>query len=131
MFLTRYAEKKNRRFQYLGKEAVEILENYPWPGNIRELQNTVERVVLLYDDIEVRPEHLRFLTEGGGDLASLSSRTSTLEPGKLRLPEQKLDLKALEEEIVEKALFKFDGNKTKTAEYLGLTRSALRSKLKE
>jgi two-component system response regulator AtoC len=131
MFLTRYAEKKNRRFQYLGKEAVEILENYPWPGNIRELQNTVERVVLLYDDIEVHPEHLRFLTDGGSNLPGLSMQTSAFEPGKLKLPENKLDLKALEEEIVEKALLKFDGNKTKTAEYLGLTRSALRSKLKE
>lgn len=131
MFLARYAEKKSRRFRYLGKEAVEILENYPWPGNIRELQNTVERVVLLYDDIEVQAEHLRFLTDGGGDLSSLRAQTSAFEPGKLKLPEETLDLKALEEEIVEKALLKFDGNKTKTAEYLGLTRSALRSKLKE
>ena len=42
-----------------------------------------------------------------------------------------MDLRELEEEIVRKALLKFDGNKTRTAEYLGLTRSALRSKLKE
>ena len=131
MFLSRYAEKKNRQFRYLGREAAAILENHPWHGNIRELQNTVERVVLLYDDIEVRPEHLRFLTDGGRNFSPGNARTSAFEPGKLRLPEDKLDLRELEEEIVRKALLKFDGNKTRTAEYLGLTRSALRSKLKE
>ncbi len=107
------------------------MEKYPWPGNIRELQNTIERVVLLYDDIEVRPEHIRFLTHGDNDIGGLGEQVSPLEPGKIRLPESKLDLKDLEEEIVNKALLKFGGNKTRAAEYLGLTRSALRSKLKE
>ncbi|MCP5105526.1 MAG: sigma-54-dependent Fis family transcriptional regulator [bacterium] len=131
MFLSSYAEKKNRRFQYLGKSTAAILENYPWPGNIRELQNTIERVVLLYDDIEVRPEHIRFLTNGENGnhgMRGMGPQTSALEPGNIKLPEGILDLKELEEEIVEKALAKFGGNKTKTAEYLGLTRSALRSK---
>jgi DNA-binding protein Fis len=53
-----------------------------------------------------------------------------LEPGRIELPLEKLDLKRLEQEIVQKTLLRFNGNKTKTAEYLGLTRSALRSKLK-
>jgi two-component system, NtrC family, response regulator AtoC len=133
LFLTQFAEKKNRQFRYLHTDAVKILEDCPWPGNIRELQNTIERVVLLYDDIEVRPEHLRFLTDMNGDLLSDASQCdgNVLQPGKIKLPPDKLDLKELEDEIVRKTLEKFDGNKTRTAEYLGLTRSALRSKLKE
>ncbi|NIM15218.1 MAG: response regulator [Candidatus Aminicenantes bacterium] len=135
LFLSQYAEKKNRRFRFLHRDAVNILEEYPWPGNIRELQNTIERVVMLYDDIEIRPEHLRFLTDSTGDnhwnqWDTDVSETGMLEPGKFNLPPDKLDLKTLEEEIVQKALVKFNGNKTKTAQYLGLTRSALRSKLK-
>ena len=130
MFLEQYAGKKNRRFRYIHPDAAVILENHAWPGNVRELQNTVERVVLLYDDIEVQPEHLGFLTGGDSSLSLTDVQTSILEPGKLKLPPDSLDLKRLEEEIVEKALQKFSGNKTKTAEYLGLTRSALRSKLR-
>ncbi len=134
MFLLRYAEKKNRRFQYLHPEAEAILEKYPWPGNIRELQNTIERVVLLYDELEVRPEHIHFLTQGSGDFPGMEVGAvgdCLLEPGNIKLPVDKLNLKALEQEIVRKTLLKFSGNKTRAAEYLGLTRSALRSKLRE
>jgi transcriptional regulator with PAS, ATPase and Fis domain len=133
LFLTRFAEAKNRRFRFLHRDVVKILEEYPWPGNIRELQNTIERAVLLYDDIELRPEYIRFLTDAdsAASFTGLETGTFVLEPGKIRLPEDQLDLKALEEEIVQKALLKFNGNKTRAAQYLGLTRSSLRSRLKE
>jgi two-component system, NtrC family, response regulator AtoC len=134
LFLTQYAEKKNRRFRFLNRDSIKILEAYPWPGNIRELQNTIERAVLLYDDIEIRPEHIRFLMAGDGDnpsAAAQETRSRELDPARIQLPPDHLDLKALEEEIVRKALSKFSGNKTRAAEYLGLTRSALRSRLKE
>ena len=134
LFLTQYAEKKNRRFRFLHRDTIKILEEYPWPGNIRELQNTVERAVLLYDDIEIRPEHIRFLTaaeSGNPSAAGPETRVPVLDPARIGLPPDQLDLKALEEEIVRKALLMFNGNKTKAAEYLGLTRSALRSRLKE
>lgn len=130
LFLTRYAEKKNRRFRYIHRDAVSLLEKQPWPGNIRQLQNTIERVILLYDDIEIKAEHLRFISNGANPFDSFGEQTCVLEPGKIKLPPERLDLKNLEEEIVNKALQRFNGNKTKTAEYLGLTRSALRSKLK-
>jgi len=132
LFLTQYVEKKNRRFRFLHRDAIETLEKYTWPGNIRELQNTVERVILLYDDIEIKPEHTRFLTgvDGANPSSTMQGGGSVIEPGKIKLPPEKLDLKALEEEIVQKALQHFNGNKTRTAEYLGMTRSALRSKIK-
>lgn len=132
LFLNRYAENKNRRFRFLHRDAVRILEEHHWPGNIRELQNTIERAVLLYDDIEIRPEHLRFLTgRNGTDTARMRAISGSLiQPGNIQLPDNELNLKKLEEEIVQKALEKFNGNKTRVAQYLGLTRSALRSKIK-
>ncbi|MCP4149042.1 MAG: sigma-54-dependent Fis family transcriptional regulator [bacterium] len=129
MFLQHFAKQKNRRFQHLHNDAIKVMENHNWPGNIRELQNTVERAVLLFDDVEIRPEHLRFLTNGNNGLNDCPEDAFLLKPGKIRLPEKKLNLKSLEDEIVRKAMQKFKGNKTRTAEYLGLTRSALRSKL--
>lgn len=135
MFLLRFAQKKNSRFSEFHQDAVDILEKYPWPGNIRELKNTIERVVLLHDDTRVLPRHISFLTGQrnhiNGSLSSHSSPSTFIDPANPGLPPDRLDLKKLEESIVQKTLDMFDGNKTKTAEYLGLTRSALRSKIKE
>jgi len=129
MFLERYAREKKRQFRFLTKEAVKILENHSWPGNVRELQNTIERVVLLYEDIEVRPEHLQFLTSDSDDALMLQG--TILKLGSIVLPPDSLDLKELDSEITHKALAMFNGNKSKTADYLGITRSALRSRLKK
>jgi two-component system, NtrC family, response regulator AtoC len=130
LFLSRFAESKHRQFRFVHRDSIAILEEYPWPGNIRQLQNTIERVILLYDDLEIRPEHLRFLTSDPSHMGNSRLDTCTLQLGKLKLPKDSLDLKVLEEEIVSKAMARFKSNKTKTAEFLGLTRSALRSKLK-
>ena len=64
MFLREFSESKNRRFKLISKAAMNILENYDWPGNVRELQNTIERATVLYDDIELKAQHIDFL----GDL---------------------------------------------------------------
>ena len=129
MFLEQFAKQKKRRFRFLQKESVKILENYSWPGNIRELQNIIERIVLLYDDIEVRPEHLRFLSSECEDL--FDSSMPQLIPGSIVLPPDSLDLIEVEKEIVRKALAKFNGNKTRTAAYLGISQTSLRTRLKK
>lgn len=128
MFLERFAREKRRRFTFLTKDAATILEKYSWPGNVRELQNTIERVVLLFDDVEVKPEYLYFLTSGGTD--QFDAGDVSFNPETLRLPPDKLDIRDLEDTIIRKALAKHNGNKTKTADYLGITRSTLRSRLK-
>ncbi|HEX7342673.1 MAG TPA: sigma-54 dependent transcriptional regulator, partial [bacterium] len=129
MFQNQYAAARKRRFRFISQEARARLIDYAWPGNIRELQNTLDRIVLLHDDIELRKEHLNFLTQD----ASLNweADRSEIKPGYIGLPPQGLDLAGLESEIVRKALQLFGGNKTKAAQYLGLTRSALRSRLQK
>jgi len=127
--LARFAERKNKRFKYIDHKAYEILENYEWSGNVRELQNVIERVVLLYDGEKLLAEHLDFLRSGTG--ASVASSAYVLGEGSFSLPEDGLDIEGFEAEIVRKAYRKYGSNKSKTAEYLGLTRSALRSRLKK
>ena len=125
MFLARLAEQKGRRFRYLSAEARQLLETYSWPGNVRELANALERVLLLYDEESVRPEHLAFLTQGA---LSPASGPSALSPDNFTLPDGNLDLEALNREILRRALEKFGGNKTQAAKYLGLTRSSMRKR---
>ncbi|MFA8433322.1 MAG: sigma-54-dependent transcriptional regulator [Marinifilaceae bacterium] len=126
IFLDQYAKKRNRKFRFLSHEAKEVLQAYEWPGNIRELKNTIERATLLYNDIELRPEHIKFLHSDEGEV---ESGEKPIQLGTIVLPPNELPLEQLELEIVRKALKKFDQNKTKTAEYLGITRSALRSRM--
>lgn len=125
MFMNKLSKIKNKKFNSLTPGAEKILKEYPWPGNIRELHNVIERIVLLNNEESISEEHLGFLEN------SESSSTSyiLLDPDTIILPEEELDLKKLEKEIVKKALEKFDGNKSKAAEYLCMTRSSLRSKL--
>jgi len=125
LFLDRFSREKKKVFKFINKDAARILQEHRWRGNVRELQNTIERVVLLYNEEEVRSEHLTFLTCG----ESIDPYASHLRLGHIVLPSDHLDLKKLEREIVRKALKMFKGNKTQAAAYLGLTRSALRSRL--
>lgn len=130
LFLERYAQKRQKHFRFISKEARSILEDYSWPGNVRELQNTIERVVLLYNEEELKDYHIHYLQSGNKE-AILQSVGPTLENGNVILPESQLLLEELEKEIVSKALKKFGNNKTKLAEYLGISRSALRSRLRK
>ncbi len=125
MFMNKFSRIKKKAFSSITPEAEKILENYSWPGNIRELNNVIERIVLLHNEESISAEHLHFIN----DIESSTGNNKILYPDEIKLPEDKLDLRKLEKEIVKKALEKFDGNKSKAAEYLCLTRSSLRSKL--
>ncbi len=127
MFLVEFATKKKKKFRLIEKNAISILESHAWKGNIRELKNAIERIVLLYDEYELRANHLSFLEY---DIDSMIDNKPVLRLGSFVLPEEGLNLEDFENEIVEKALEKFAGNKTHTAKYLGLTLSSLRSRIK-
>jgi len=126
VFLDQYSKKRGRRFRFISKDAKKMLQDYDWPGNIRELKNSIERATLLFNDLELKPEHLRFLQ---ADETDFVTSEQVLVPGRIVLPEDELDIEQLELEIVRKALKKFDNNKSKTADYLCITRSALRSRM--
>ena len=129
MFLEQFARRKNRGFINIHKDALKILYNYSWPGNVRELQNTIERIVLLYDETTVEPEHLKFLDSDTEGVLLPQSVKDKAGPFTISLPPDGFDLKAAEAKIVRRALSMFDGNKTRTAAYFGISRNALRRKL--
>ncbi len=114
-YFTAVASKK------LGKEITEIpdkvmdsLVNYPWPGNIRELQNVIERAVILSKGGKLAPPRLE------EDLAKTEDSSDILEGS----------LKDLEKKAIERALEKFGGNRKKAAEYLGISLRTLQYKIK-
>ncbi|WP_455584494.1 sigma-54-dependent transcriptional regulator [Bacteroides sp.] len=114
-FLNRYARKYKKEMRGMNREAKNKLLKYPWPGNVRELQHAMERAVILGDGSMLKPENFHF---------SLTER-------KRKEEDELLNLEQLERQAVEKALRLSQGNMTRAAEYLGITRFALYRKLEK
>ena len=141
-FLRREAERKKKRFSGIAADTFVILSAYAWPGNVRELENTIERAVLMHDGEMLLPEHVNFLQQNlarapAPSLAAQSATPGSLSlcpfdlknPAALILPEQPFQLEELVDAVVASAMDKFAGNKTKAAQYLGISRFALHRRL--
>lgn len=124
------AERFVRHFEaVIGKEGVTIdpvaqdmLQTYSWPGNARELENVIERGVLMCDH-EIEPEHLGISVRL--DLAAIEESIRTL-------PEVAAQaVRRAEVEAIERALRICDGNKSRAAEFLGISYKTLLNKVKE
>ena len=114
-FLDRYTRKYKKEIHGLTREAKNKLLKYAWPGNVRELQHTIERAVILGDGSMLKPENFLF---------HITSKQKKDE-------EMVLNLEQLERQAIEKALRISDGNISRAAEYLGITRFALYRKLEK
>lgn len=112
-FLNKFKEKHNKPALELNKAFIEDAKTYKWPGNIRELEHVMERVVILSDDknIQLHP----FLNEPEAEQDLLDS----------------LNIEQMERKLIMKALKINEGNISKTAKDLGLTRPALYRRLEK
>ncbi|MFZ5889982.1 MAG: sigma 54-interacting transcriptional regulator [Myxococcota bacterium] len=106
----------NRQLR-ISKAALDMLSAYPWPGNVRQLENEVRRALVLADD-HITPEHLTPAVTARGEAKSIDELN-------LR---QRVD--ALEIELVRIALRRTDGNQTRAAELLGVSRFGLQKMMK-
>lgn len=112
-FLTRFSEKENKPIQ-LSKEALHLLQQYSWKGNIRELKNVLERAAILVDGSEILPEHLPYEIQ--------KQNSSSL---------QELSLAAVEKQHIQKILQHTNGNKAKAARLLEIGLATLYRKMEE
>ena len=127
-FMRNYAEKSGKRITGISREALLRLESYDWPGNIRQLENVIERAVALESESEIQIERLP-------DLFSTSENSDGLSEEKLyTLPQDEpFDLEAflrkVERSLIEQALRQSGGNQTLAAQRLKLTKGSLRHRL--
>jgi two-component system response regulator HydG len=120
-FLTRYADKHTRHIKGFAPRALGVMMRYEWKGNIRELENTIERSVILCREEFIAPQHLPAQIQAlSGDLPQ---QPSDIEGG--------LTLKEMEKQLIISTLKQNEGNRTKTADALGISRRSLQMKLKE
>jgi len=138
-FLRRFNSKYGKHVRTIDASARELLLTYPWPGNVRELSHVMERAVLWSrGSATLDVEHLSL----GNPLQSTPSAESVLpEPGppvelapnagSPVLPPPGVDLERWEKSLIEQALREADGNQTRAAQRLGITRDTLRYRLKK
>jgi DNA-binding NtrC family response regulator len=127
LFAQRYALTKREPMRRITPEAELFLHSYDWPGNIRQLRNAIERAMLMYESPEIRPEFFSFLQhEAADNKPMVADWVFTVS-----LPKTSLSLYEIEETLCRKVLQLFDGNKTQTARYLGISNNKLRRILKE
>ncbi|OGC06387.1 hypothetical protein A2V82_16095 [candidate division KSB1 bacterium RBG_16_48_16] len=123
-FLTKFAIKTKKNCRGFSPKVMRILEKYDWPGNIRELENVIERAVALADasdeniSVELLPENLTLFHNG----------SLLLPDNHANLPQA---MEALERYMISDALRHCSGNRTSSADRLGITRQTLISKIKK
>jgi DNA-binding NtrC family response regulator len=108
----------------LTPEAARALAGYTFPGNVRELEHTLERALILAGSDPIGPEHLTFARPELAGTAVAGAR-----PWVPVIPPEGLSLEELERELILQALERAGGNKSQAARLLGLTRRTLYSRM--
>ncbi|MBI5683238.1 MAG: sigma-54-dependent Fis family transcriptional regulator [Deltaproteobacteria bacterium] len=125
-FVEVISQRKKKDIKGISEEAIEAIINYPWPGNIRELENIIERIIILKQDKgQIMPHDIppQINMQRGSNAVFID------------IPDEGVNLTTmvaeLENELIEKALVKTRGVKSKAAELLGINRTTLIEKMKK
>jgi len=121
-FLRIFSEEFGKAFRGFSEAAMRRLQTHPWPGNVRQLRNTIERAALLCSGGLVLPEHL--------GLGAASERASSAQPQAEALPLGDRSLRSMEEALIRRVLEESGGNRSRSAQILGINRTTLYNKLK-
>jgi len=125
-FINKYCAEMKKPVKGVSKEALNMLMSYHWKGNVRELENTIERAVILCDGDLVTPEHFVLSTE------ALSTTPAAASPANGTLESvAKQALRTAETRRIVSALKETKGNKSRAAETLQVSYKTLLTKIKE
>jgi two-component system response regulator AtoC len=125
-----FLDEMNRRFQRevtIAEDALALMSLYSWPGNVREMENLVERLVVLDASGTIRAADLPERMRAAPGAEALAALAGNLESGTIDLPAV---MAGIEGSLIDQALRQTAGNKTRAAELLGLSRTTLLDKLK-
>jgi DNA-binding NtrC family response regulator len=122
LLVAHFLEKFNAGSKRINPHAMEALVKYPWPGNIRELENTIERIVILSHEDDIGVGDLPAEVRAGVPLADRV-------PTGFLLPDDGVDLEEVELDLVRQALDRTGGSVPKAAKLLGLTAKTLEARM--
>jgi two-component system, NtrC family, response regulator HydG len=116
-FLKIYAQKYRKEFKAFTSSALQLLQKYSWPGNIRELQHAIERAIIMAEGDQLDSRDFFFLS-------AKPTNEKVASPASYNLDE-------VEKNVIQKAIDKNGGNISKAAKELGLTRASLYRRLEK
>ncbi|OZB36536.1 MAG: sigma-54-dependent Fis family transcriptional regulator [Halothiobacillus sp. 14-56-357] len=122
-FMNEFAERYTLHLPRLTSKARGVIRRHPWPGNVRELRNMAERLVILHSGKSVDVENLPY------ELRTPDSKENTTR--RFHLPENGVDLEAIESDLLRQALLRTGGNKSRAARLLNLSRDTFLYRLKK
>jgi len=117
-FVDRFNREFKKKVTHVSAAAMKVLEEYGWPGNIRELRNAIERSMLLIDGHTLEPSHLTMLAR-------------TVSNARFQLPPEGVKLEELERQLLVQALERSGGNQTQAGELLGINRDQVRYRIEK
>ena len=126
VFLARFSSAMGRKLNGLSREAIEVLMAYDFPGNVRELENAIERACILADGDVLQPRDFDFIAPRATPADSGSAAGQQALAG-----EQPMTLEAMEKQVIMRALERNSQHREKTAAELGITRRTLLNKINE
>ena len=115
-FLRKYNRQNGAKIESISSQSLALMQDYNWPGNIRELENIIERAVVMTEGKVILPEYLSLKVSSEEEIISRS---------------EKMTLEEMEKRLIENTLQKMGGNRTRTAEMLGVTARTIRNKIKK
>ncbi len=126
-FLKKFSAELKQPLKSLSREAMDLLLSYNWKGNVRELENTIERALILSDGEFIKPEHISLIPQSCGPdrLFELIPMDGSLEET------SRAALRIAESERIKRALKETKGNKLRAAELLRVSYKTLLTKIKE
>jgi len=139
-YLDRFNTKYGKQVRQLDGSARERLLEYPWPGNVRELSHVIERAVLWSHGHTLGVEHLSLVTPAEAPRPANGSPAAAPQgapsppapvPEPSALPPAGMDLERWERRMIEEAMRECEGNQTRAAQRLGISRDTLRYRLKK
>jgi two-component system NtrC family response regulator len=124
-FIKEFSEKFNVEIEGINEQAMELLKNHNWKGNIRELRNVMERAILLLDENELKEQHFQFINEGKSGTVDESNEF------KLIIPSDGVPIDLVLKSLITQTLSLTNGNQVRAAKILGLSRSKLRYRMEQ
>ncbi len=123
-FMQKYNEEFHKSVQKISKGVEDFLRNYNWPGNVRELKNVLERAMILVEGDTLLMEHLPI------EILGQASKQGGVIEG-IRIPLEGISMEKVEEALVKQALKMTNGNQTRAAKLLDISRDALRYRMQK
>lgn len=126
MFMEEFSRQRRDKFSIISNSAANLLSSYDWPGNVRELKNLMELITSMFEDIELRPEHLAIMPQFNIKKVYTESNAQPINDlQNFSMPIDKFDLEEHFSQIIARSLEIHNGNKSQTARYLGISRKTL------